>query len=83
MIIKVKYELRERHVHTRVFMGPETTHMTLCGNLMFNLSEFDTFRQCLKNGSMLVKGAEVIFSDATGGSSSSFPRVQLPPGESD
>lgn len=79
MIIKVKYELREKHVHVRIFMGPETTHMTLCGNLMFNTDEFDVFKRCLKNGSMLVKGAEVILSDATDGSSSSFPKVQPPP----
>lgn len=78
MIIKLKYELREKHVHARVFMGPETSHLTLCGNLMFNQSEFDVFKQCLHDGSMLVKGAEVILSDATdGGSSSSFPKVQL------
>jgi hypothetical protein len=79
MIIKVKYESREKHVHTRVFMGPDSDHLTLCGNLMFNKAEFEVFKQCLNDGSMLVKGATVILSDSTGGSSSSFPRVQLPP----
>lgn len=79
MIIKVKYELREKHVHARIFMGPETNHLTLCGSLMFSQAEFTIFKQCLLDGSMLVKGAEVLLSDSTGGSSSSFPKVQLSP----
>lgn len=79
MIIKLKYESREKHVHVRVFMGPETNHLAMCGTLMFNQAEFDVFKQCLNDGSMLVKGATVIISDSTDGSSSSYPRVQLPP----
>jgi len=80
MIIKVKYELGEKHVQARVFMGPELNHLSLCGTLMFNQAEFAVFKQCLHDGSMLVKGAEVILSDSTGGSSSSFPKIQLPEG---
>ena len=79
MIIKVKYEVRDKYVHARIFTGPHLDYLTLCGNLMFKSDEFETFRRCLKDGSMLVKGAEVIIIDVTGGSSSSFPRVQLPP----
>lgn len=81
MIIKMKYEVRDKHVHVRIFMGPEIHHMTLCGSLMFNLEEFDIFNRCLKDGSLLVRGAEVVMSDSSDGSSSSFPKIQLPFGE--
>jgi hypothetical protein len=80
MIVKVKYERREKHVHARIFMGQHGDHLSLCGNLMFQNEEFEVFTRCLKNGSMLVRGAEVILTDTTGGSSSSFPKVQPPPG---
>ena len=79
MLIKVKYDVRERHVHARIFMGPETHQVSLCGNLMFSPEEFKVFTQCLESGSMLVKGAHVMITDAADGSSSSYPRVQLPP----
>lgn len=78
MIIKMKYEVRDKHVHVRVFMGQEVNHLILCGTLMFNPAEFDIFNRCLKDGSLLVKGAEVMMSDCSDGSSSSFPKVQLP-----
>lgn len=78
MIVKVKYEVGEKSVHTRLFMGPELMHMVMCGNLMFNPEEFKVFKKLLEDGSLLVKGTEVIFSDSTGGSSSSMPKVQLP-----
>jgi len=79
MIVKVKYERRERFVHARIFMGQHSDHLSLCGNLMFQNEEFEVFTRCLKNGSMLVRGAEVVLSDSTGGSSSSFPKIQPPP----
>lgn len=78
MIVKVKYEVSEKSVHARIFMGPELTHMGMCGSLIFNPEEFSIFRRLLEDGSLLVKGSEVIFSDSTGGSSSSFPKVQVP-----
>lgn len=78
MIIKLKYEVREKLVYVRIFMGPEAHHMTMCGTLMFKGEEFDIFNRCLKDGSLLVKGAEVIMSDSGDGSSSSFPKIQLP-----
>lgn len=78
MIIKMKYEVRDKHVHVRIFMGPELHHLTICGNLMFNQAEFDVFSRCIKDGSLLVKGSEVIISDSSDGSSSSFPKIQLP-----
>lgn len=78
MIIRMKYETREKHVHVRIFMGTELSQMTLCGNLMFKQAEFDIFNRCLKDGALLVRGAEVIISDSTDGSSSSFPKIQLP-----
>ena len=80
MITRVKYEVGEKSIHARVFMGPEMTHMVMCGNLMFSHEEFKIFRSLLEDGSLLVKGTEVIFTDSTGGSSSSFPKVQLPEG---
>lgn len=78
MIIKMKYEVRDKHVHVRLFMGLEVHHLILCGTLMFNQAEFDIFNRCLKDGSLLVKGAEVMMSDSSDGSSSSFPKIQLP-----
>jgi len=78
-LIKVRYEPRGRHVHARVFVGPHKDHLTACGNLMFTAEEWDVFSRCLRDGSMLVKGAEVVLSDSTGGSSSTHPRIQLPP----
>lgn len=80
MITKVKYDLREKHVHARVFMGYEIHHMSLCGNLMFSQEEWKIFSECLKSGAFLVKGAEVVITDAADGSSSSYPRIQMPPG---
>lgn len=80
MITRVKYEVGEKSIHARVFMGPEMAHVVMCGNLMFSHEEFKIFRSLLEDGSLLVKGTEVIFSDSTGGSSSSFPKVQLPEG---
>lgn len=38
----------------------------------------NTSNRCLKDGSLLVKGAEVMMSDSSDGSSSSFPKIQLP-----
>jgi len=78
MIIKMKYEVRDKHVHVRLFMGHETSHMSMCGSLMFSQAEFDIFNRCLKDGCLLVKGAEVIMTDSSEGSSSSFPKIQLP-----
>ena len=80
-VIKLKYESRDKHVHTRIFTGQHKDHLTLCGNLIFTREEFDVFSRCLRDGSMLVKGAEVILSDSTGGSSSVNPRIKLPPEE--
>lgn len=78
MIVKVKYETRDKHVHARVFMGPELTQLTMCGSLVFKHPEFDIWIRCLKDGSLLVKGAEVIVVDASDGSSSSMPKINLP-----
>ena len=78
MIIKLKYEVRDKHVHVRVFMGQELNQLILCGTLMFNPAEFDIFNRLLKDGCLLVKGSEVIMSDCSDGSSSSFPKIQLP-----
>jgi len=78
MIMKVKYETRDKHVHVRLFMGQERHHMTMCGTLIFTPEEFDIFNRCLKDGCLLVKGAEVISQDSSDGSSSSFPKIQLP-----
>lgn len=74
----MKYEVRDKHVHVRLFMGHEASHMSMCGSLMFTQPEFDIFNRLLKDGCLLVKGAEVIMSDSSDGSSSSFPKVQLP-----
>jgi hypothetical protein len=78
MIIKLKYELQSKQVHVRVFMGPETHQLSMCGSLMLTVQQFDIFNRCLKDGSLLVPGAEVILSDSAEGSSSSFPKIQLP-----
>lgn len=78
MIIKMKYEVRDKHVHVRLFMGPEASHMSMCGSLMFTQPEFDIFNRLLKDGCLLVQGTEVIMSDSSDGSSSSFPKIQLP-----
>jgi hypothetical protein len=59
-------------------MGQERHHMTMCGTLIFTPEEFDIFNRCLKDGCLLVKGAEVISQDSSDGSSSSFPKIQLP-----
>ena len=78
MIIKIKYDVRDNHVHVRLFMGPEVNHISMCGSLMFTQAEFDTFIQTLKDGSLLAKGLEVIMSKSTDDSSTSFPKIQLP-----
>lgn len=80
MIIKIKYEKRDKHIHTRIFMGHEIHHVALCGNLIFNPAEFDFFIRTLKNGCFLTKGVDVSIVDVTdGGSSNSYPKIQLPP----
>lgn len=78
MIVKLKYEVREKYVHARIFMGMDLNHLSMCGTLMFKPEEFDVFNRCLKDGSLLVKGSEVIIVDSNDGSSSSFPKIQLP-----
>jgi hypothetical protein len=83
LIIKLKYERRENHVICRVMIGLEQLHLTHTGVLIMNMEEFQFFRQLTKDGTLVVKGAEYQESDATdGGSSSSYPRVQLPPDRS-
>jgi len=84
VIIKIKYEARDnnKHVHARIFMGPDLSQLTMCGSLIFKSSEFDVFNRCLKDGSLLVKGAEVVLVDTADGSSSSFPKVRWTPPES-
>jgi len=79
VIIKIKYEQRDKHVHTRIFMGHEVHHVALCGNLIFNPAEFELFVRTLKGGCLLTKGVEVVVADVADGSSSSYPKIQLPP----
>jgi len=79
VIVKVKYDVREKHVHARIFMGVDQNQLTMCGSLMFKHAEFDIFNRMLKDGCLLVKGAEVEMVNTSDGSSSSFPKVRWTP----
>lgn len=79
MIIKLKYEIQEKQIHVRFFMGPELSQMAMCGSLIFQKSEYDIFTRLLQDGSLLTPGSEIILSDAAQGSSSSFPKVKWTP----
>ena len=80
MIIKLKYEKRDTHVVCRVMVGEEMLHMTHSGVLILTSDEFEFFRQVVKDGVLLTNGAQYAESDSAQGSSSSYPRVELPPG---
>lgn len=79
MITKLKFEVQEKQVHVRLFMGPEASHLAMCGSLMFQPAQFEHFKQLLENGKLLTPGSEILLSDAAEGSSSSFPKVRWTP----
>jgi hypothetical protein len=81
VVIKVKYEEREKHTHARIWMGYEQPHLAVCGLLTFTPAEFEVFSKILTDGALLNPKAEVIFVNQADGSSASYPRVQLPPGD--
>jgi hypothetical protein len=80
VIVKLKYEKRESHVVCRVMVGEEQLHMTHSGVLVMTVEEYEFFKQLLKDGVLLTKGAEFQESDSSQGSSSSYPKIQFPPG---
>ena len=53
MITKLKYEVQEKQIHVRLFMGPETNQLIMCGSLMFQPAQFELFRRLLQDGSLL------------------------------
>lgn len=79
MIVKIKYEERDKHTHARIWMGAETPYVAACGLLTFTTEEFKVFSQLLKDGALLSPEVEVIFVNQADGSSASYPKVQLPP----
>lgn len=81
MITKLKFELQERQVHVRLFMGPEASQLAMCGSLMFQPAQFEHFKRLITDGSLLTPGSEILLSDAADGSSSSFPKVRWTPPE--
>jgi hypothetical protein len=61
-------------------MGPEVNQLVMCGSLMFQKAQFDTFTRMLQDGSLLTPGSEIILSDWAKGSGSNLPKVKWTPG---
>jgi hypothetical protein len=52
MIVKLRDELKGKHVHSRIFMGVDEDHLQLCGTLVMDIGAWQIF------GAALLLGAD-------------------------
>jgi hypothetical protein len=50
MILKLYVDLKGSHYHVRVFAGPDSNHLALCGELRMLPREYEAFSETLRAG---------------------------------
>jgi hypothetical protein len=53
MLFRFRYEVRGGHTHVRLFAGPGSLSLGLCGNLVFRNAEWEQFKAELDRPGMI------------------------------
>jgi len=78
MIIKLKYEHRQKNTLVRLWMGEPPGELAMMGTLLMSREQFNVFSQCVKDGVLFQPDVRVILSDEADGSSRHYPKSKPP-----